>query len=356
MGTEIEVKKEEKTKRKSNIELLRIICIIMIIAHHYTIHGGLGQYYTLGINKKVAFVQILSIWGKMGCNIFMIITGYFMIKSKAKPKKLILLLLEMIFYSLGIYAIFCIFHLATFSKDALMKSIFPMFFQNWFLVDYIIIYCLIPYFNEMLQKLDKTTFKKFLGVLFIIGFCIPTLINKTIVNFNELGVLIVMYFVGAYIRLHTEEKSDKKYFWLMIAFDVALVGLVLLWDFIGVKFQEVTYIKEATRFAQINSAVVFGGAVYTFLFFKNNINFSSKVINFLSSSTLGVYLIHDNPYIRGWVWNKISPGKAYMSSNMILVHAVAKILIIFIICTIIDKIRIFVFEKPIDKLMDKNKR
>ena len=51
-----------------------------------------------------------------------------------------------------------------------------------------------------------------------------------------------------------------------------------------------------------------------------------------------------------------SPGKAYMSSNMILVHAVAKILIIFIICTIIDKIRIFVFEKPIDKLMDKNKR
>lgn len=42
MGTEIEVKKEEKTKRKSNIELLRIICIIMIIAHHYTIHGGLG--------------------------------------------------------------------------------------------------------------------------------------------------------------------------------------------------------------------------------------------------------------------------------------------------------------------------
>ena len=170
MDTEIEVKKGEKTKRKSNIELLRIICIIMIIAHHYTIHGGLCQYYTLGINKKVAFV------------------------------------------------------------------------------------------------------------------------------------------------------------------------------------------KEATRFAQINSAIVFGGAVYTFLFFKNNINFSSKVINFLSSSTLGVYLIHDNPYIRGWVWNKISPGKAYMSSNMILVHAVAKILIIFIICTIIDKIRIFVFEKPIDKLMDKNKR
>ena len=50
MDAEIEVKKEEKTKRKSNIELLRIICIIMIIAHHYTIHGGLGQYYTLGEN------------------------------------------------------------------------------------------------------------------------------------------------------------------------------------------------------------------------------------------------------------------------------------------------------------------
>ncbi len=29
------------TKRKSNIELLRILCMMSLVAHHFTIHGNL---------------------------------------------------------------------------------------------------------------------------------------------------------------------------------------------------------------------------------------------------------------------------------------------------------------------------
>ena len=29
------------TKRKSNIELLRILCMMCLVAHHFTIHGNL---------------------------------------------------------------------------------------------------------------------------------------------------------------------------------------------------------------------------------------------------------------------------------------------------------------------------
>ena len=42
------------TKRKSNIELLRILCMMSLVAHHFTIHGNLY------LNENI-FVQRFSL-------------------------------------------------------------------------------------------------------------------------------------------------------------------------------------------------------------------------------------------------------------------------------------------------------
>lgn len=63
-----------KEARLSNIELLRIIAMIMIVFHHYATHGGAYWNVYDGANEWISTVMIS--FGKIGVDIFMIICGY----------------------------------------------------------------------------------------------------------------------------------------------------------------------------------------------------------------------------------------------------------------------------------------
>ena len=81
-----------KKQRSSNLELYRIICMIMIVAHHYMANSGLssngGPLMLDYSSSKSMFLTIFGAWGKTGINCFMMITGYFMCNSKITIRKL----------------------------------------------------------------------------------------------------------------------------------------------------------------------------------------------------------------------------------------------------------------------------
>lgn len=71
----------EKVKiRNSNLEILRIVSMILIIVHHYVVHGQFEWSNTITTNKIL--LEVLSLGGKLGVNCFVLITGYFMVQSK----------------------------------------------------------------------------------------------------------------------------------------------------------------------------------------------------------------------------------------------------------------------------------
>lgn len=79
-----------KRVRTSNLELLRIITILAIIVHHYVVNSGLTELYNFEhITVNMIFLQIFGMYGKIGINIFTIITRYFMIKSNISINKFI---------------------------------------------------------------------------------------------------------------------------------------------------------------------------------------------------------------------------------------------------------------------------
>ena len=84
-----------KKVRNSNFELLRIIAMIMIIIHHYTVHGGWIPFTYENFTFNMVLTQLMRYGGKIGCHLFMMITGYFMIKGKTNFKKIFKLVLEM---------------------------------------------------------------------------------------------------------------------------------------------------------------------------------------------------------------------------------------------------------------------
>lgn len=75
-------------QRNSNLELYRIIVMMLIVAHHSVYHSGVMEDMAQNsLNMKSVFYYILGMWGKTGIDCFVLITGYFMCKSHITVQK-----------------------------------------------------------------------------------------------------------------------------------------------------------------------------------------------------------------------------------------------------------------------------
>lgn len=66
--------------RKSNLELLRIFAMLLIVAHHFAVHTNF-QFPSSFTTINRAWIQFIVIGGKIGVNIFVLISGYFMVNT-----------------------------------------------------------------------------------------------------------------------------------------------------------------------------------------------------------------------------------------------------------------------------------
>ena len=82
----------KKKTRDSNIELLRIIMMIIIVGHHYIVNSGIIDVINSNIVKsecgiKDYFALVFGWGGKTAINVFLLITGYFSCKQNFNLKK-----------------------------------------------------------------------------------------------------------------------------------------------------------------------------------------------------------------------------------------------------------------------------
>lgn len=91
--------------RNSNIEILRIIAMLMIVLDHYSSHGlfGLGSVLEYSVNRYIANI---AFQGKIGNALFVLISGYYMCVSRITMRKLFRIWAETAFYGLSFWAIF----------------------------------------------------------------------------------------------------------------------------------------------------------------------------------------------------------------------------------------------------------
>lgn len=56
--------------RESNLELLRVLAMLSIIAHHYVVNSGIADsfVYDQNITSQQLFLEIWGMWGKTGIN------------------------------------------------------------------------------------------------------------------------------------------------------------------------------------------------------------------------------------------------------------------------------------------------
>lgn len=146
------------TERNLNFELLRIIAMFMVVMLHVNGFGELLNGYNptlYPVSFLVSnFIEFLCI---IAPNLYVLISGYFLSDKKYpfKIEKFFLLILVTWFWS-WIIGFFSCFFLDANIGNFLFNGIFPVLSRRyWFVTDYIVLYMLSPFYNIVLQNINK---------------------------------------------------------------------------------------------------------------------------------------------------------------------------------------------------------
>lgn len=344
----------QKKLRDSSIELLRIITMLVIVAHHYVVNSGLIDVIAEnGAMKGSSLFLLLFGWGgKTGINCFVMITGYFMCKSKITVKKFLKLVLEVMFYKIVFHIVFLATGYIDFSAKELIKAVLPVTaLETGFTSCYIIFFLFIPFLNILIQHMNRKQHTLLLGLCMLMYTVLPTLTIN--IRFNYVEWFIIIYLIGAYIRLYPNKWTDSR----RITGLAALACLVLSWMSVMACALLSEKLDRQLWYYFVNDAnmplAVLTG-ISAFCFFKNLNMGHSRIVNTIAGSAFGVLLIHaSSTAMRTWLWNDTLDSVSQYGKSTMILHAVVSVLAIYAIATVIDIIRIQLLEKPFFKLYDK---
>ena len=327
-----------KKTRNSNIELLRIIAMVMILGLHVNF-PAIGGPSTQDITSS-PFQSFIRLFAEyiciVGVNVYVLISGWFGINYK--PKGIVQFLFQSLFFSLIIFIPFAIAGKVEINRLNIMSSFLLYKNAYWFVWAYLVLYIMAPMLNAFTEKSDKHTLKQFLVLFFIIQTIASIFTNN---GFYKAGYdplsFIGLYLLARYFKLYKE--NSGKYFYLFIFALCSLLNTLACFmpPFWGIS----NGLMISITWMYTNPLIIIG-ALCLLLFFTK-LEFKSKAINYVATSCFAVYLLHMHFCISDYYLNTAKElyerfsGITYFATIIVLFVAV------FIASIILDRIRIVCF-------------
>ncbi len=344
-------------ERHFGIDLLRIISMYMVVTLHILGYGGiLASLPAESLGFKVAWLLEIAAYCSVNC--YALLSGYVSVKTNFKYSRIIVLWLQVAFYTLLTTLIFKYYKPEVMMPGSLFRALTPVTSsQYWYFTAYFGMFFFIPFFNSLINSLNKKQFKILIVSLIVIFSVVQTLIPGDIFKTSggySMFWLIVLYFLGAYFKL-TEEDRKRGKLWYLAGF---VISVLLVWVYkflpLGPKFNGNLFIGYYSPFILSSAAFL--------LLFCSKLKIKGKIPKFLiktlAPASFGVYLIHTNPLI----WESIIKNRfvGYAASStpklvlLVLVTAVA----IYLACSLIDLLRIALFKllriNKLSEIIEKN--
>lgn len=285
-------------------------------------------------------------WGKTGINCFVLITGYFMCKSEITLRKFLKLLLEIEFYNILIHLIFVACGQIEFSIGNFLWLLFPVHsISDDFVACYLLFFLFIPFLNILVTNMNKKQHTLLL-VLCLGVYTLLSIVPGLTVTKNYVSWFCILYLIGSYLRLYPMHDGNSSYWLKMFSFSILLaVGsvIMLLWlTKYGSRFGAYAFVSDS------NAPLAVLVSICAFMFFKNLNIKQSKFINTIGGGTFAVLLIHANSdTMRHWLWRDLCDNVGQYATNMIYIHAILIPIAVFIVCSMIEYIRMKTIEKPL---------
>ncbi|MCR5158734.1 MAG: acyltransferase [Prevotella sp.] len=328
-------------KREKNFEVMRTIAMLFVVIHHSLSHG-VGVVYGFNADEPIEWINVVSadallVFGSIAVNLYVMVSGYFLVDLEFKPSRLARTWLSAFFYSFAITLLMMASGCAPFSMTALAKSFFPISVDAyWFVTQFVGLLLLAPFLSMMVRRL---TYRQYV-VLLIVGALLCLSITPdfplgkrfSVHHGNSVWSFAYLYIVAGFIKHHLPPLPARKLLWA--AAIVALLvlgcelwqgkkedGVHLLWlDYNGLPF--------------VLSVIIF---VLVKQWRTGDGTLSTRLAR-MAPYTFGVYLIHDHLMIRQWLWTTIDFSSFY--GRLLFLPVVAGCCMgIFFVCVVIDVCR-----------------
>lgn len=345
------------------MELLRIIGMILIVMSHA------DEWMGLSIEHRATAVKFIADWlhlgGQIGVGCFLLISGYFMVDKKFNIKRILMLMGEVWCYTSGIFVLYIATKLLVglpidikLAIRLFIFSFFPILSSHyWFVTAYLILLCLSPFFNILIESMSKKAYQFLLVILVSIFFLLDGGIPIIFDGMSEgrLIPVIIMYFIAGYIKKYTNIEKNHFLKHIMIA---AAGYLFLYMTFIiirtaGNALNSEEIISYTYFWRPLNSPIILLINIELFLAFLQLKMDTNKYINRIARTTFGIYLIHSNIIVADTILPAVFPLYKVTNPLKFFVYSIGSVAIVYIICSLIDVFRQNTAEKLWAKLIDK---
>lgn len=341
-------------KRAANIELLRIIAMMMVVVLHFmresgslpTTEAAMSGIPLTTVNLLATFFESFCI---VAVNVYILISGYFGVKARWRPSKVIGFVGQIWFYAIGLVLVFDILGLSKALGFApamevsgiykWIKYLLPVSTGHyWFATAYFYLLLLMPLLNMAVSAMNKKQFTTVLAFLLIVFCGIKSLcpVELTMDSYGyDVVWFVCVYLTGAWLRLYGKEvpgEKIRKYALPVYVVSCFLIGsLMLLLYVILEKVSAASYYY--TILLHYNFVLCLTGAVGLFLFFEKltlKEGSLTQIIRKAGKYCFGVYLLHEHlnlsknwyPFLQKAVNPNQNEGVIYLLTELLFCVAV----------------------------------
>ena len=378
-------------ERQSNMELLRLVAMMMILVMHMD-YGAFGLPTAESVENAPMttfgriFVEHLCL---VAVNVYVLISGWFGIRPKMKS--FVRLMLQVAMYSIIITGTFLLLGKTTF-KIGYVTDMLIIGKQYWFVVSYLLLYLVSPILNTFVEHSTKREFQWMLLVFFGFQFVYSWIfgLEEFAGGYSALSFM-GLYLLARYVKIYENDNDNERrktkdenesshpdgiascstalrtgskfQVWLrrakgssfknpfksfksltrftfskLLTLYLFIAAITALFVFLAYGWKGDTFGDAcAGIFAHYNSPFIVVSSLVVLLMFSK-LQFQSKVINYLSSSAFAVYLIHAHPLLWDEYLNIFPPIYAKYPNLLGVLLMMLVAVIIFFLCIAIDKI------------------
>ena len=341
------VERSSPQGRIPSIDLFKIVSMLMVVVLHSNNFGGI--LYNAAPNSALRVISTaLEVVCIVAVNCFALTSGFLNGDRKVRIKNIINLYLQVLFFSLLFFFVFCLCGKEEFSLNGLFLYSTPVTSSiYWYFTSYFILFLFMPLLNTVIERAEKKTVCITLSVLAVI-FGIVSYVASfhagdvfNLKNGYSALWLIYLYLVGGAIKKYGFSFSIKgrkipAYIYLLLFFLSCLLNVLFgLMMRIDSSYPPMIF--------EYNFILNFISSLALLLFFANLKVKEFKIITFFARTSFGVYLIHEHPYVRKHIIQNSLFPLLKINPLLALLGIIGFVLAVYLICTAIEYIRQVLF-------------
>ncbi|PJM74043.1 hypothetical protein CS006_02540 [Bifidobacterium primatium] len=361
---------KSERRRDLRFEILRIVAMLLIVSCHVVANMGWNLQDEGSLFSRACAWAWNHCAGQIGVCLFFLLSGYFQVDKRFHIRKPVSVIVQTFLYTAGaLVAQACMLMVhptagisAIFAPSELFRtlyvSILPVFNGTyWFITAYVLMMVVSPYLNIVLHHASRRSSLRLVMILMFVS--LMPLVSLASLFWTTWVYAITGYLIGGWLRLYGE--SSRLYgfvnWWTALASVVTAYLMLVLFIYVALRFGFWSWLRSDSRSVfGVVPAVELIAAVMVFVAVMKapaiTSDKASRYVMPISGSVFGVYLIHENPYVRPNLWPMLTnllpqPHSVFGIIGLMLV-VVAGLFVLLTMCAYIYDNAIV---KPLQRLL-----